>query len=190
MHGQLTAGIDLDVGCGSLPQVRFDDLYTAVYALIDDAKATNQLVKLHKGSHPSPRPHDVVTDFGAWFFRHRRGLFGYAGHQIGARADRGGVEHLTEFDKANRPRIAIRAAFEVLAGTQRRRGETAEQYLQYLVNRRHHLGAYRGGSSGYDDEARAFACAHFRQVGIPTGLNDVLTSPVGLREHYWPAVPR
>ncbi len=49
------------------PQVNFDDLYSAVYAVIDDAKARHRVVKLYKGSHGSADPHPVVLDLGAFF---------------------------------------------------------------------------------------------------------------------------
>ena len=39
------------------PQVNFDDLYSAVYAVIDDAKTRHRVVKLYKGSHGSADPH-------------------------------------------------------------------------------------------------------------------------------------
>jgi hypothetical protein len=45
-----------------LPQGEFDDLYSAVYRVLDDAKAGHDLVKLYKGSHASPLPHDRVLD--------------------------------------------------------------------------------------------------------------------------------
>jgi hypothetical protein len=50
-------------------QTCFDDLYTATYAILDDAKSDHDLVKLYKGSHASPDPHPVVTDFGEYFYR-------------------------------------------------------------------------------------------------------------------------
>lgn len=64
--------------------------------------------------------------------------------------------------------------FRLLDKTRRQPGESAEGYLNYVADREHQLGAYRGGSSGFDDEARAFACAHFRQLGIPSGIDDVM----------------
>jgi hypothetical protein len=33
---------------------------------------------------------------------------------------------------------------------------------------------YRGGSSGLDDESRAFAAAYFQQLGIPAVPGEVL----------------
>lgn len=44
-----------------MPQASFDDLYSAAYAILDDAKTDHDLVKLYKGSRGSPDPHPVVT---------------------------------------------------------------------------------------------------------------------------------
>ncbi|HET9141216.1 aminotransferase class I/II-fold pyridoxal phosphate-dependent enzyme [Actinophytocola sp.] len=166
---------------GSLPQLRFDDLYTAVYALIDDAKTDYSVVKLYKGSHGSPNPHPVVTDFAGWFFEHRRGLVGYACHTIRPRAARFVVDDLVAFDSTHRPRVPTLEVFGLLDKARRQPGESSEGYLNYVADREHCLGAYRGGSSGFDDEARAFACAHFRQLGIPSDLDDVMVFAGGAK---------
>jgi aspartate/methionine/tyrosine aminotransferase len=159
---------------GVLPQCRFDDLYTAVYALIDDAKADYWVVKLHKGSHGSPNPHAVVTDFARWFFEHRRGLLGYACHTIRPDTAKHVVDDLVDYDSTHAPRVPTLEVFRLLDKTQRQPGESSEGYLNYVADREHQLGAYRGGSSGFDDEARGFACAHFRQLGIPSDVDDVM----------------
>lgn len=88
----------------TVPQDCFDDLYTAVYALIDDAKAEYRVEKLYKGSHGSPNPHPTVTDFGAWFFERRRGLLGYACEKSRPGATRYIVDDLAEFDRTSGPR--------------------------------------------------------------------------------------
>ncbi|WP_433466986.1 hypothetical protein [Spirillospora sp. CA-128828] len=150
---------------GAALQSGFDDLYTAVYAVLDDAKSRHDLVKLYKGSHASPDPHPVVTDVGAFFYRERRGLFGYACRQAGPHAP--AHADLDVFDAAHRPRISVRAVFELLYPQLARPGESAVGVLRYVAGRRHRLGAYRGGSSGLDEEARAFAAAHFTSVGVP-----------------------
>lgn len=154
-----------------LPQITFDDLYTAVYTILDDAKARHQVVKLYKGSHPSPDPHPSVLDVGSFLFSQCRGLFAYACSKVSDAEPH--VGDLDVFDARHHPRLPTRAAFDLLDGALRREGETSDGYLRYLVNRRHQLGAYRGGSTGLDDESRAFAAVHFRQQGIPTGLDDV-----------------
>jgi aspartate/methionine/tyrosine aminotransferase len=159
---------------GALPQSRFDDLYTAVYALIDDAKTDYRVVKSYKGSHGSPNPHQVVTDFAGWFFEHRRGLLGYACHKVRPDAAKFMVDDLVEFDSAHAPRVPALEVFRLLDEAQRQPGESTEGYLNYVADREHQLGWYRGGSSGFDDEARAFACAHFRQLGIPSDIDDVM----------------
>lgn len=64
--------------------------------------------------------------------------------------------------------------FDLLAHTGRRDGETDDDYLTYVATRRHRLGAYRGGSSGLDDESRACAAAHFQQLGIAATPDEVL----------------
>ncbi|MGH4013299.1 MAG: hypothetical protein ACRDSL_05075 [Pseudonocardiaceae bacterium] len=103
----------------------FDDLYTAVYAVLDDAKAHHALVKLYQGSHGSADPHPVVLEFGAFFAARRCGVLSYA-------------------------------------------------CLTYLAGRQHRLGAYRGGSSGLDDESRACMAALFRQLGLVVNPDEVL----------------
>ena len=64
--------------------------------------------------------------------------------------------------------------FDLLAEAVRRPGESAADVFAYVTTRTHQLGAYRGGSSGYDDEARAFAAAHFRAAGMGTTPAEVL----------------
>ncbi len=166
---------------GAVPQAYFNDLYTAVYTLIDDAKTAYRLLKLYKGSHGSPNPHESVTEFGAWFFQQRRGLLGYACDTVAPSFGRPTVDDLAEYDFTHRPRVSTAEVFRLLAKSQRKAGETAEQYLNHVTTRVHELGAYRGGSSGYDDEARAFACAHFRQLGIPSVLDDVMVFSGGAK---------
>lgn len=41
-------------------------------------------------------------------------------------------------------------------------------------DRRHRLGACRGGSSGLDDESRVFAAAYCQQLGLTTLPGEVL----------------
>lgn len=159
---------------GALPQLRFDDLYTAVYTLIDDAKTDYHVVKLYKGSHGSPNPHHIVTDFAGWFFEHRRGLLGYACNKIRPKAPKYVADDLAAYDSTHEPRVPTLEVFRLLDKTQRQPGESSEGYLNYVADREHQLGAYRGGSSGFDDEARAFACAHFRQLSIPSDIDDVM----------------
>lgn len=156
------------------PQSSFDDLYSVVYALIDDAKTHYRVVKLYKGSHGSPDPHPVVLDYGEFFAAHRRGVLGYACDRAGPGLGRYRLAELEEFDRRAWPRVPTRRVFTLLARTGRRSGETAEEYLAYLATRRHRLGAYRGGSSGFDDEARAFAAAHFQLLGLAVLPEDVL----------------
>jgi len=159
-----------------LPQRRFNDLYTAVYELIDDAKATYDVLKLHKGSHGSANPHDIVTDFGQWFFSEHRGLIGYVCSRV--RPGFGSIEYslddLAAFDAGFSPRVSVSEVFQLLASSERTEGQTRRDYLNWLVSRKHSLGAYRGGSSGYDDEARAFICTYFRQLGITCSSEDIV----------------
>ncbi|TDD62594.1 aminotransferase class I/II-fold pyridoxal phosphate-dependent enzyme [Actinomadura darangshiensis] len=157
---------------GAVLQSGFDDLYTAVYAVLDDAKSRHDLVKLYKGSHTSPDPHPVVTDVGSFFYRERQGLFGYACHQAGNHHSPT-LADLDVFDAAYQPRISVRAVYELLYPQLARPGESAVEVLRYVAGRRHRLGAYRGGSSGFDEEARAFAAAHFTSVGVPCGPDRV-----------------
>ncbi|MGH8879558.1 MAG: aminotransferase class I/II-fold pyridoxal phosphate-dependent enzyme, partial [Stackebrandtia sp.] len=67
-----------------------------------------------------------------------------------------------------------RGVFELLARTGRRTGESADESGTYVATRRHRLGGYRGGSTGFDDESRAFAASYFRQLGLAVGPGDVL----------------
>ena len=98
------------------PQSRFDDLYTAVYALIDDAKTRHELVKLYKGSHGSPDPHPVVCDYGKFFATHRRGVLGYACDRARPGAEHYRVADLDEFDRCTCPRVPTRAVFQSVGG--------------------------------------------------------------------------
>ena len=156
-----------------LPQASFDDLYSATYAILDDAKTGHDLVKLYKGSHGSPDPHPVVTSFGEFFFRTRRGLTAYA-TTTARPGHRPSPADLDRFDAAYQPRVRTRAGFELLASAIWRPGETGADVLNYVISRTHRLGAYRGGSSGYEDEAQAFAAAHFRSTGLTTAPSQVL----------------
>lgn len=145
-----------------LPQGEFDDLYSAVYRILDDAKDSHDLVKLYKGSHASPLPHCRVLDFGSFFYRTRRGLLAYACAAAGGTSE----AHLDAYDREHAPRVSLRAVFEHLATFSRRPGESRAAFLRYLTSRTHDLGAYRGGTSGYDDEARAVAAAHFNTLSV------------------------
>lgn len=156
----------------SLPQAGFDDLYTAVYDILDDAKTSHALVKLYKGSHGSAQPHPVVTGFGEFFMRHRQGLLAYA-CQASEQGRMPPFAAIENFDRVRAPRIGALNAFTLLAPYLRRGAERDEDVLSYVVSRSHQLGAYRGGSSGFDEESRAFAAAHFRGEGIAVGLDDV-----------------
>jgi aspartate/methionine/tyrosine aminotransferase len=158
----------------AVPQRCFDDLYTTVYALIDDAKTRHRVVKLYKGSHASPDPHPVVLDYGEFFAIHRRGVLGYACHRVRPGTDRYQVTDLDAFDQCAAPRVSTRRVFDLLVRIGRRTGETPEMYLTYLSMRRHQLGVYRGGSSGYDEESRAFAAAYFQLLGLNVLPGEVL----------------
>jgi len=146
-----------------LPQGEFDDLYSAVYRILDDAKTGHDLVKLYKGSHASPLPHHRVLDFGSFFYRTRQGLLAYACEAAGGASE----AHLDAYDRDHAPRVRTRAVFEHLVSFFRKPGESRAAFLRYLTSRTHDLGAYRGGSSGYDDEARALAAAHFNTLSVP-----------------------
>lgn len=97
------------------PQPHFDDLYTAVYGLIDDAKSRHNVIKLYKGSHASADPHPVVLDYGQFFAAHRRGVLGYACHIANPGADRYSVTDLDEFDRRAAPRVSTRQVFTIAA---------------------------------------------------------------------------
>jgi aspartate/methionine/tyrosine aminotransferase len=168
------------VATQSGPQAQFNDLYSSVYAILDDAKKRHRLVKLYKGSHASANPHEVVTDFGQYFFRERRGLFSYAcSRKSGAGPVT--VEDLNAFDLQHRPRTSVRAAFDILSEECGRRDESPDDFLRYLVTREHSLGAYRGGSSGLDDEAQAFAVAHFNQLDFSVSMDDIMVFSGGFK---------
>ena len=165
---------DGTTAAGGGPQARFDDLYSAVYRILDDAKTTHRLVKLYKGSHASTRPHPLVPEAGATLLRHRRGLFGYAAHQVVIASHEPAAAPWRTYDRLHRPRVPVAEAFRLLAGAGRRDGESLTDYTAHVVARRHHLGHYRGGSTGYDDESRAFLAAHFTGQGMPVHPDEVL----------------
>jgi aspartate/methionine/tyrosine aminotransferase len=156
-----------------LPQAAFDDLYSAVYEILDDAKTSHNLIKLYKGSHAAAQPHPAVLDFGTSFLSGRQGLLGYACRTVNPEGPPA-IADLEHFDRAHAPRISTRAVFDLLLPGLRRCGESDQDVLAYLASRTHPLGAYRGGSSGLDDEARAFAAAHFRSTGLNVTPEDVL----------------
>jgi aspartate/methionine/tyrosine aminotransferase len=159
------------------------DLYSAVYAVLDDAKTRHRLVKLYKGSHLSLDPHHAVSGFGEYFARHRRGLLGYACAQINPDGPPEPAD-LAAYDAAHQPRIPTQQLFDEIAASTGHAGESPELLLGRLAGRTHHLGAYRGGSSGYDEEARAVAALHFRQLGIPSRPGQVLVSCGGAKGHF------
>lgn len=161
----LPAGLGAGEPAALLPQAGFDDLYSAVYRILDDAKTSHRLVKLYKGSHASPVPHQQVLSFGEFFYRARQGLLAYACSVTGSAAT--AIAALGAYDREHHPRISVRAVFGLLAATSRRPGESHAAFLRYLATRTHDLGAYRGGSSGYDDEAKAVAAAHFHALSVP-----------------------
>ena len=154
-------------------QASFDDLYSATYRILDDAKADHDLVKQYKGSHGSPNPHPRVADFGEFFFRTRLGLLAYAASAVNPSGP-AALADLDAFDNWHSPRVRTRIVFDLLAEAVRRPGQSAADVFAYITTRTHQLGAYRGGSSGYDDEARAFAAAHFREAGMGTRPDEVL----------------
>jgi aspartate/methionine/tyrosine aminotransferase len=158
-------------------------LYSSVYAILDAAKDQHDVVKLYKGSHASPNPHPVVTDFGQFFFRERRGLIAFASEHntSGARM----VEDLDLYDLEHQPRIPVRAAFDILSAERRRPTESSDDFLRYLADRRHQLGAYRGGTSGFDDEARAFVTAHLRRLGFALSMDDVMVFAGGFKGAFF-----
>ena len=158
----------------------FNDLYTAVYAILDDAKAERNLINLYKGSHLATNPHDSVLAFGEYFARHRRGLLSYACAQVNP-AGSPQLEDLDTFDRTFKPRTPMRTVFAGLAAMLRKPGESAGALLAYLAGRTHALGVYRGGSSGFDEESRAVASVHFRQLGIPSRPEHVIISCGGAK---------
>jgi aspartate/methionine/tyrosine aminotransferase len=161
-------------------QASFDDLYTATYEILDAAKADRDLVKLYKGSHASPTPHPVVADFGEFFYRRRRGLIGYVCQAVNPDGEPT-LADLDAWDRDYIPRVGVRDVFELLAATVRRPQESTADVLTYLATRTHRLSGYRGGSSGFDDEARAFAAAHFRDAGISVAASQVVISTGGAK---------
>jgi hypothetical protein len=139
------------------------------------------LVKLYKGSHASADPHPVVLDYGEFFAIHRRGVLSYACHCVRPGADRYQVTDLDAFDQCAAPRVSTRRVFDLLVRIGRRTGETPDVYLTYLATRRHRLGAYRGGSSGYDEESRAFAAAYFQLLGLNVSPGEMLVFCCGFK---------
>lgn len=173
MSGTGAATRALAATAGPVLQDGFDDLYSATYEILDDAKTDHDLIKLYKGSHGSPQPHPVVLDFGQFFYQRHRGLIGYACQRVNPHHPPS-LADLDVFDAQHHPRIGVRAAFELLGARLRRPGESAVDVLRYVATRTHHLGGYRGGSSGFDEEARAFAAAHLRGLGVPASPEEVL----------------
>src|ERR1700741_1273939 len=145
----------------------FNDLYTAVYEILDDAKSDRSLVKLYKGSHLAPDPHQQILDFASYFAQNRRGLVSFACRSV-TPSGPCRVEDLDEFDQQHQPRISMRAMFSELERLIRRPGEGENEVLGRIVARQHGLGDYRGGSTGFDEESRVVAAQHFRSTGVPS----------------------
>lgn len=175
----MNGGLAVAADSGGL-QGGFDDLYTAVYDLIDDAKGDHDLVKSYKGSHGSPDPHPVVHRWAEFFAREQRGLIAYACSVVAPHREPA-LEDLDAFDAEHQPRVPVRAAFDQLVRLLGRPDESPADVLSYLTSRTHRLGAYRGGSSGYDEESRAFLAAHFQQLGVPANPEDVLVFAGGAK---------
>jgi aspartate/methionine/tyrosine aminotransferase len=159
---------------GVVPAVpaRFDDLYTAVYAILDEAKASRSLVKLYKGSHLAADPHPHVLDFASFFARCRCGPVSFVCRSVNPDGP-WRIEDLDMFDHRYRPRISMRGVFDELCRLMRRPDEPTIDVLYRLVSRTHDLGAYRGGSSGFDEETQVIAAHHFRGTGVPSTPHDV-----------------
>lgn len=165
--------VDVDIALNTTRFDDFNDLYTAVYAILDDAKTDHELVKLYKGSHLSPEPHGSVLRFGEFFAQQRRGLLGFACAQVNS-SGRNGLADLDTFDALHRPRLSMRAVFGNVDPLLRKQNETRQDLLNYLTGRQHQLGLYRGGSSGMDEESRAVVAEHFRRQGVPSAPEHVL----------------
>lgn len=180
MHAT-TAGTAVDFG-------RRNDLYTAVYDVLDDAKADRRLVKLYKGSHLSPQPHEQVHAFQSFFAESRRGLLGYACHRVDGKR-RPTVADLDVFDARHQPRLPMRQVLDALFTELRRPDESPDALLCQLVERTHQLGAYRGGSSGLDEEARAVAAVHFQRLGIAATVATVQVFAGGAKGILLPSAP-
>src|SRR5690348_17197678 len=127
-------------GVDAVPQRDFDDLYTAVYAVLDDAKSDHRLVKMYKGSPAASDPHPAVTDLGRFFYTCQRGLLAYVCRRP-SRRGRPVLDDLDVFDATHRPRVSTRAVFEQLFAALARPGDTAADVLTYVTGRRHPLGA-------------------------------------------------
>jgi aspartate/methionine/tyrosine aminotransferase len=167
-------------GMEAVPQREFDDLYTAVYAVLDKAKPDHRLVKMYKGSPAATDPHPTVTEVGRFFYTCQRGLLAY----VCRRTNPTGppvLHNLDVYDATHQPRVLSRAVFEQLFAALARSGETAADVLTYVTGRRHPLGAYRGGSSGFDEEARAAVAAHFNSAGVPATVADVTVFSSGAK---------
>lgn len=99
---------------------------------------------------------------------------GYVCERIRPDAARYVVDDLAAFDSAHQPRVSTAEAFNILAHRRSQADGMPEEFLNHVADREHRLGWYRGGTSGFDDEARAFVSAHFRQLGIPSDVDDVM----------------
>lgn len=148
------------------------DLYTAVYALIDDAKTDHQPLKLYKGSPAAEAPHAIVIEAGTAVLREGLGLFGFIASHSPASTQATPTQVCSGFDTEHQPRVPTVMALRELVG--HHGGEDPAALFGRVTGRRHVLSRYRGGSSGFDDEARAFLAAHFARTGIPARLDDVL----------------
>lgn len=149
------------------------DLYTAVYEILKEAKSSHTLIKLYKGSHGAADPHQNVLDFASYFARLRHGLVSFACHSVNPEGP-WKPSDLDAFDHENQPRIPLRTVFETVRPLLHRIGENPQAALDLLTHRVHHLGSYRGESSGFDEESRSAAACHFRSVGVMIDPKDVL----------------
>lgn len=160
-------------------QSHFDDLYTVSYQILDDAKTRHQLLKLYKGSHLSENPYQSVLDFGAYFYQKQEGLFSYILSKVSDTQEH--EKALESFSARYSPRLKFDKIFNDLYQSQKRPSESKDDFLRYIASRKHRIGVYRGGSSGFDDEAKAIASAHFRKEQIPSQIDEVLTFTGGFK---------
>jgi aspartate/methionine/tyrosine aminotransferase len=164
----------------ALPQHNFKDVYTVAYDVLDDAKQDHRIVKLYKGSHLSTQPHEYTLNFGAFFAQKRQGLFSFACSMVDP-AKPPEPSMLKIYDALYNPPISLSKVFRTYYSTFAKPNETSAELFRYVCSRQHKLGAYRGGSSGLEDETLAFMCEYFKAQGFELNPSDVLVFGGGFK---------
>ncbi len=141
----------------SIINTQFDDIYSVAYKVIDSAAASRNLVKLYKGSHISEQPHEAVFKFLAHFAVSQEGLLSFID------------KHSGQLSLSVNPDKILQRLYQAEA----KNNECYEDFRSCILTRKHKLGHYRGGSSGYASESKAAICEYFDQFELKFDIDNI-----------------